>query len=162
MVPPSGSLTEPAEKRLRAMLDASELGAGFRIAMKDLEIRGAGNILGAEQSGNIHAVGFDLYTRLLSNAVEELRARGKGAGVSGQQSAVSGAGAMANGTASELPNGRAVDGSATREEERAEPTLDIGIPASIPEEYIEDLPARLRMYQRIVTLGTARADGLRE
>ncbi len=161
LVPPSGSLTEPAEKRLRAMLDASELGAGFRIAMKDLEIRGAGNILGAEQSGNIHAVGFDLYTRLLSNAVEELRARGEGAGVSGQQSAVSGQGAMANGTASELPNGRgrAVDGSATREEERVEPTLDIGIPASIPEEYIEDLPARLRMYQRIVTLGTARADG---
>ena len=155
MVPPSGSLTEPAEKRLRAMLDASELGAGFRIAMKDLEIRGAGNILGAEQSGNIHAVGFDLYTRLLSNAVEELRARGEGAGVSGQQSAVSGQGAMANGTASELPNGRgrAVDGSATKEEERVEPTLDIGIPASIPEEYIEDLPARLRMYQRIVTLG---------
>ena len=157
MVPPSGSLTEPAEKRLRAMLDASELGAGFRIAMKDLEIRGAGNILGAEQSGNIHAVGFDLYTRLLSNAVEELRARGEGAGVSGQQSAVSGAGAMANGTAS--ANGRAVDGSATKEAERVEPTLDIGIPASIPEEYIEDLPARLRMYQRIVTLGTARADG---
>ena len=160
MVPPSGSLTEPAEKRLRAMLDASELGAGFRIAMKDLEIRGAGNILGAEQSGNIHAVGFDLYTRLLSNAVEELRARGEGAGVSDQQSAVSGQGAMANGTASELPNGRgrAVDGSATREQERAEPTLDIGIPASIPEEYIEDLPARLRMYQRIVTLGTAQAE----
>ena len=161
MVPPSGSLTEPAEKRLRAMLDASELGAGFRIAMKDLEIRGAGNILGAEQSGNIHAVGFDLYTRLLSNAVEELRARGKGAGVSGQRSAVSSQGAMTNGTASELPNGRgrAVDGSTTKEAERAEPTLDIGIPASIPEEYIEDLPARLRMYQRIVTLGTARADG---
>ena len=158
LVPPSGNLTEPAEKRLRAMLDASELGAGFRIAMKDLEIRGAGNILGAEQSGNIHAVGFDLYTRLLSNAVEELRARGEGAGVSGQQSAVSGQGAMANGTASEPPNGRAVDGSATKEEERVEPTLDIGIPASIPEEYIEDLPARLRMYQRIVTLGTAQAE----
>ena len=160
MVPPSGSLTEPAEKRLRAMLDASELGAGFRIAMKDLEIRGAGNILGAEQSGNIHAVGFDLYTRLLSNAVEELRARGEGAGVSGQQSAVSGQGAMANGTASKLPNGRgkAVDGSTTREQERAEPTLDIGIPASIPEDYIDDLPARLRMYQRIVTLGTAQAE----
>ena len=156
MVPPPGSLTEPAEKRLRAMLDASELGAGFRIAMKDLEIRGAGNILGAEQSGNIHAVGFDLYTRLLSNAVEELRARGEGAGVSGQQSAVSGQGAMANGTAS--ANGRAVDGSATKEAERVEPTLDIGIPASIPEEYIEDLPARLRMYQRIVTLGTAQAE----
>ena len=86
LVPPSGSMTEPAEKRLRAMLDATELGAGFRIAMKDLEIRGAGNILGAEQSGNIHAVGFDLYTRLLSNAVEEMRARGEGAAGS-QQSA---------------------------------------------------------------------------
>ena len=156
LVPPSGSMTEPAEKRLRAMLDASELGAGFRIAMKDLEIRGAGNILGAEQSGNIHAVGFDLYTRLLSNAVEELRARGEGAGVSGQQSAVSSQGAMANGTAS--AKGRAVDGSATKEEERVEPTLDIGIPASIPGEYIEDLPARLRMYQRIVTLGAAQAE----
>ena len=158
LVPPSGSMTEPAEKRLRAMLDATELGAGFRIAMKDLEIRGAGNILGAEQSGNISAVGFDLYTRLLSNAVEEMRARGgqesgvrsQGSGLSGQQSAVSGAGAMANGAV----NGSAVDGSAVQEEERAEPTLDIGVPASIPEEYIEDLPARLRMYQRIVTLGT--------
>ena len=147
MVPPSGSLTEPAEKRLRAMLDATELGAGFRIAMKDLEIRGAGNILGSEQSGNIHAVGFDLYTRLLSNAVEELRALGVRDEVSeggGQEAIVNGA-----------VNGKAVDGSAVQEEGQAEPTLDIGVPASIPEEYIEDLPARLRMYQRIVTLGAA-------
>ncbi|GIS65206.1 MAG: hypothetical protein CM1200mP3_14540 [Chloroflexota bacterium] len=68
-------MTETAEQRLKAMLSATELGSGFKIAMKDLEIRGAGNILGAEQSGHIHAVGFDLYTRLLSSAVEELRAR---------------------------------------------------------------------------------------
>ena len=149
LVPPSGSMTEPAEKRLRAMLDATELGAGFRIAMKDLEIRGAGNILGAEQSGNIHAVGFDLYTRLLSNAVEEMRARGEGV-VSDQSSVHSGQGAM-NGTVNPI------DGSAApADNEPVEPTLDIGLPASIPEEYIEDLPARLRMYQRIVTLGTAR------
>ena len=148
LVPPSGSMTEPAEKRLRAMLDATELGAGFRIAMKDLEIRGAGNILGAEQSGNIHAVGFDLYTRLLSNAVEELRARGEGA----TRSQVS-----ANGAQDAPPNGtmKPIDGSVAQQEERAEPSLDIGVPASIPEDYIEDLPARLRMYQRIVTLGTA-------
>ena len=148
LVPPSGSLTEPAEKRLRAMLDASELGAGFRIAMKDLEIRGAGNILGAEQSGNIHAVGFDLYTRLLSNAVEELRARGQ------QNGAANGdmSGATSNGNATIKP----IDGSATpTESEPPEPTLDIGVPASIPEEYIEDLPSRLRMYQRIVTLNTS-------
>ena len=153
LVPPSGSMTEPAEKRLRAMLDATELGAGFRIAMKDLEIRGAGNILGAEQSGNIHAVGFDLYTRLLSNAVEELRARGDGA-VSNQPSVHSAQSTVVNGTA------KAIDGSTVQEDERAEPTLDIGVPASIPEEYIEDLPARLRMYQRIVTLGTAQGQKL--
>ena len=155
LVPPSGSMTEPAEKRLRAMLDATELGAGFRIAMKDLEIRGAGNILGAEQSGNISAVGFDLYTRLLSNAVEEMRAKGAGV-VSNELSVNSDQGASfdrlrTNGVA------EAVDGSAVQEEERAEPSLDIGVPASIPEEYIEDLPARLRMYQRIVTLCVAQA-----
>ena len=67
-------LTEQAHKRLQTIVAATELGAGFRIAMKDLEIRGAGNILGAEQSGHIHAVGFDLYTRLLAQAVSELRA----------------------------------------------------------------------------------------
>ena len=152
LVPPSGSMTEPAEKRLRAMLDATELGAGFRIAMKDLEIRGAGNILGAEQSGNIHAVGFDLYTRLLSNAVEELRARGgEASGDGGREASFDRL--RTNGSA----DAEAVDVSAVQEEERAEPTLDIGVPSSIPEEYIEDLPARLRMYQRIVTLGTAQA-----
>ncbi|MXY46908.1 MAG: transcription-repair coupling factor, partial [Chloroflexi bacterium] len=144
LVPPSGSITEPAEKRLRAMLDANELGAGFRIAMKDLEIRGAGNILGAEQSGNIHAVGFDLYTRLLSNAVEEMRARGQ------QNDDMPGA--TSNSSAATKP----IDGSATpTENEQAEPTLDISVPASIPEDYIEDLPSRLRMYQRIVTLNTS-------
>ena len=153
LVPPSGSMTEPAEKRLRAMLDATELGAGFRIAMKDLEIRGAGNILGAEQSGNISAVGFDLYTRLLSNAVEEMRARGEGV-VSDQQSAIRDQGASFDRLRTDgVADAEAIDGSAVQEEERAEPTLDIGVPASIPEEYIEDLPARLRMYQRIVTLG---------
>ncbi len=66
-------LTPVQEKRLRAIFEATELGAGFRIAMKDLEIRGAGNLLGAEQSGNMNAVGFDLYTRLLEEAVGELR-----------------------------------------------------------------------------------------
>ena len=140
LTPQSASLTEPAEKRLRAMLDANELGAGFRIAMKDLEIRGAGNILGAEQSGNIHAVGFDLYTRLLSNAVEELRAqretRGDAPPAASMPSANGNAPADANASTSE-------------------PILDIGIPASIPDDYIADLPSRLAMYQRIITLKEA-------
>ena len=135
LVPQSASLTEPAEKRLRTMLDANELGAGFRIAMKDLEIRGAGNILGAEQSGNIHAVGFDLYTRLLSNAVEELRARRESAGDDAQTTTPANDDASAETAAAPLG-----------------PALDIGIPASIPDDYIADLPARLVMYQRVIML----------
>ncbi len=76
LIPPGRRLTEAAQRRLQTIAAATELGAGFRIAMRDLEIRGAGNILGAEQSGHIHAVGFDLYTRMLQEAVEDLRAQG--------------------------------------------------------------------------------------
>jgi len=66
-------LAEAAEKRLAAIREFTELGSGFKIAMRDLEIRGAGNILGAEQHGHIAAVGFDLYCRLLEEAVNEAR-----------------------------------------------------------------------------------------
>ena len=68
-------LTPQAQKRLRTIFEATELGAGFNIAMKDLEIRGAGNLLGVEQSGHIAAVGFDLYCRLLAEAVEGLKVK---------------------------------------------------------------------------------------
>jgi transcription-repair coupling factor (superfamily II helicase) len=67
-------LTPIAHKRLRTIYEATELGAGFGIAMKDLEIRGAGTLLGPRQSGHITAVGFSLYTRLLADAVEEQKA----------------------------------------------------------------------------------------
>ena len=70
-------LTDTAQKRLRTIFEATELGAGFRIAMKDLEIRGAGNLLGPEQSGHMGAVGFELYCRLLSEAVAELKTGGE-------------------------------------------------------------------------------------
>ncbi|MEP7360692.1 MAG: transcription-repair coupling factor [Chloroflexota bacterium] len=69
-----GVLSDIARKRLQAIFNASELGAGFQIALSDLEIRGAGNILGAEQHGHLAAVGFDLYARLLADAVEEQKA----------------------------------------------------------------------------------------
>jgi transcription-repair coupling factor (superfamily II helicase) len=78
LVPPGTRMTEAAQKRLKAIVAYQELGAGFRIAMKDLEIRGAGNILGPEQSGLVHAVGFDLYTRLLEEAVADLKAQDNG------------------------------------------------------------------------------------
>jgi transcription-repair coupling factor (superfamily II helicase) len=70
---PGKVLTEIAQERLETIQDATELGAGLRVAMRDMEIRGAGNILGAEQSGHIAAIGYDLYIRLLSQAVEEVK-----------------------------------------------------------------------------------------
>jgi transcription-repair coupling factor (superfamily II helicase) len=73
-----GQLSDVARKRLQAIFNASELGAGFQIALSDLEIRGAGNLLGAEQHGNIAAVGFELFTRLLAEAVEERKAEVEG------------------------------------------------------------------------------------
>jgi transcription-repair coupling factor (superfamily II helicase) len=71
-------LSDEARKRLQAIFNASELGAGFQIALSDLEIRGAGNILGGEQSGHMAAVGFDLYSRMLAEAVEEQKAAREG------------------------------------------------------------------------------------
>jgi len=71
-------LTLQAYKRLRTIFEATELGAGFGIAMKDLEIRGAGNLLGVKQSGHIAAIGFDLYCQMLAEAVEELKAKQAG------------------------------------------------------------------------------------
>ena len=66
-------LTETAEKRLQAMKEFAELGAGFKIAMRDLEIRGAGNLLGSQQHGHIASVGFEMYCKLLEEAVDKLQ-----------------------------------------------------------------------------------------
>lgn len=73
MVPPDVVLSEVARKRLAAIRDFSELGAGFRIAALDLELRGAGNLLGGEQSGHIHAVGLEMYVKLLEQTILELK-----------------------------------------------------------------------------------------
>jgi transcription-repair coupling factor (superfamily II helicase) len=73
LVPPGRSLTQEACSRLAAVLEFADLGAGFRIAARDLEIRGAGNLLGAEQHGHLRAVGYETYCRLLEEAVHELR-----------------------------------------------------------------------------------------
>ncbi len=73
MLPQNATISETAVKRLRALESFSMLGAGFKIAMRDLEIRGAGNLLGAEQSGHISAVGYEMYCQLLQQSVEELK-----------------------------------------------------------------------------------------
>jgi len=73
--PQNTSLSEVAMKRLQVISDFTELGSGFKIAMKDMEIRGAGNLLGKDQSGDVYSVGFELYLKLLNEAVERLTAR---------------------------------------------------------------------------------------
>jgi transcription-repair coupling factor (superfamily II helicase) len=72
LVPADGRVDEQAQRRLRALQELTELGSGFKLAMRDLEIRGAGNLLGAQQHGHIAAVGYDLYAKLLTEAVAEL------------------------------------------------------------------------------------------
>ncbi len=116
-------LSPVAEMRLRTIVEASELGAGFSIAMKDLEIRGAGTLLGMRQSGHISAVGFNLYTQLLSQAIEEQKARQ--AGVS-ENDIIS----------SRLPP----------------PSIELPVPAFIPQDYVTDLLTRLDMYQKLADL----------
>ena len=74
LYPENTSLSEVAMKRLQVISDFTELGSGFKIAMKDMEIRGAGNLLGRDQSGDVYAVGFELYLKLLNEAVERLTA----------------------------------------------------------------------------------------
>ena len=145
LIPQATALTETAESRLRAMLAATELGAGFRIAMKDLEIRGAGNILGAEQSGHINAVGFELYARLLSHAVDDLRARreaGEFAGMSADQVAR----AVRSETGETVADALAPPRSAG---------IDLGIPAGLPSDYVPDLRARMGIYQRLIKIEDA-------
>ena len=73
LIPPYASLSPEAKRRLRAIEEFTELGSGFKLALRDMEIRGAGNILGPEQHGFLYAVGFDMYCRLLDEAIRELK-----------------------------------------------------------------------------------------
>lgn len=79
MIPGRGEITDDARKRLQALEDFSDLGSGFRVAAMDLEIRGAGNLLGGEQSGQIHDIGFELYVKLLDETLSELQGQPTGA-----------------------------------------------------------------------------------
>ena len=132
-------VTDTARERLSTIEQATELGAGFRIALKDLEIRGAGNLLGPEQSGQVAAVGLDLYTRLLATAVEKARAeRRKTRGETAEQTAELGPERM-----------EAIRSQNPELEEPPTVSLDLPITAYLPEEYVPDDAVRLRMYQRM-------------
>jgi transcription-repair coupling factor (superfamily II helicase) len=118
-------LTDTARQRLQTILEASELGAGFSIAMRDLEIRGAGDLLGTRQHGHIAAVGFDLYCRLLAQAVRELKEEPEG----------------------EIP-------SALSDPLASAVSIDLPLPAFIPKDYVPDSSLRLRLYRRMAGLAT--------
>jgi transcription-repair coupling factor (superfamily II helicase) len=114
-------LSPQAYRRLRTIFEATELGSGFGIAMKDLEIRGAGNLLGVRQSGHIAALGFDLYCQLLGEAVEELKAKQTG---EARKSVILG-------------------------ETKELPSVVLPLDAHIPEEYVPNLNTRLGLYHRL-------------
>lgn len=113
------AIGETAQKRLNAIREFNELGSGMKIALRDLEIRGAGNILGPEQHGFIHAVGFDLYCRLLEQETAKLK------------------------------------GESPREEFSAQ--FDIDVDYYIPDSYIPDSGAKIRIYRKLL-LATEKED----
>ncbi|KQP04557.1 transcription-repair coupling factor [Methylobacterium sp. Leaf93] len=115
--PANKQLTVQAEKRLQVLQTLDTLGAGFQLASHDLDIRGAGNLLGDAQSGHIKEVGYELYQQMLEDAVTALKA-----------------------------------GIEEPVEEAWSPTIALGAPVTIPEDYVEDLTVRLGLYRRLSTL----------
>ncbi len=120
IVPPLVSITEDARRRLKAIEEFSDLGSGFNIAMQDLDIRGAGNLLGAEQSGFILDMGFETYQKILSEAMEEL------------------------GVESGLPGRRG-----RRDTYVEECTIETDQPALIPDDYIDITAEKIRIYKQL-------------
>jgi transcription-repair coupling factor (superfamily II helicase) len=118
--------TVEARERLDTLAEQTDLGAGYSIAMRDLEMRGAGDILGARQSGHIAAVGFHLYTRLLAQAVRRLRGQAPATSVEGQ--------VLATGS---------LDWSVS---------VDLPLSISIPADYVVDQDLRLQLYRRMANL----------
>ena len=121
LYPKGATLTETSYDRLATIAQNNDLGAGMAVAMKDLEMRGAGNVLGAEQSGHIAGVGFDLYVRLVGEAVETFKALARG----------------------ETP--------VVTDEGPKEIRIDLPVDAHIPESYINSERLRLEVYRKLAT-----------
>ncbi|HEY1943172.1 MAG TPA: transcription-repair coupling factor [Roseiarcus sp.] len=115
--PANKPMTPQAQKRLEVLQSLDTLGAGFQLASHDLDLRGAGNLLGEEQSGHIKEVGYELYQQMVQDAIERLKA--------------------------------GVDEPA---QEMWSPTISLGAPVTIPEDYIPDLTTRLSLYRRLSSL----------
>ncbi len=125
LVPSMEQISKDAKQRLRALMEYNELGGGFKLAMSDLQIRGGGNILGESQSGNIAAVGYDLYLDLLQNTVNELKKKSAGL----------------------------LDDTETAPE--IDPEINLNISAFIPESYVPDTNQRYIAYRKIAAVKSA-------
>jgi len=130
IVPAMDKITELSRKRLRTIQDFTELGSGYKVALRDLEIRGAGNLLGKQQSGFVQTVGFDLYCKILDEAVEELK----------------------KGTAE-------IDEDKIDISKRifTDPKLDLDFDLLIPESYIKNQLERVAIYHRLVNFRELKA-----
>ena len=143
-------LTEIASKRLQAIREYTEFGAGFKIAMRDLEIRGAGNLLGSQQHGAMEGVGYDLYVRILERAVADCKkdlAKNAGADLTFNEGGSEGS--------VDNDDGTAAGGGAPESEKELEPVeclVDIAVDAFIPERYIESEVLRIEIYKRIAAI----------
>lgn len=120
-------LTSDARRRLKAIEEFSDLGSGFNIAMQDLDIRGAGNLLGAEQSGFVSDMGFETYQKILNEAIAELR--NEGLDVAG----------LTKDEQQTVSQGAYVDDT----------TIELGVEASLPETYVRQQAERLRLYREL-------------
>ncbi|MCB8946258.1 MAG: transcription-repair coupling factor [Ardenticatenaceae bacterium] len=118
------SLSRIAQARLEALAEHTDLGAGYQIAMRDMELRGAGDLLGGEQSGHVSSVGLDLYTRLLANAVKRRKEGG----------------------------GDELDGEALALVLPETTLIDLPLAAYVPTDYVPDAALRLRLYRRMALL----------
>ncbi len=127
---PDEMLSSDARRRLRAIEEFSDLGSGFNIAMQDLDIRGAGNLLGAEQSGFIADIGFETYQKIMNEAIAELRAEGLDvAGLSSDEQQV-------------VDDMRYIDDT----------VIELGVDAELPESYVRQQAERLRLYRELDSL----------
>ncbi len=135
IAPPEISLTQDARKRLKAMEEFSDLGSGFHIALRDLDIRGAGDLLGANQSGFITEVGYDMYHKILDEAVQELKEENFG-----------------DLFADEIAERKKIIVDDVK--------LDLDLEMRLPELYVPSIPERLKFYRRIA--GAEKEEELRE
>jgi transcription-repair coupling factor (superfamily II helicase) len=130
ITPPYSAMTDDARKRIQALEQFSDLGSGFNIAMKDLEIRGAGDLLGGEQSGFINEIGFETYQKIMNEAIEELKEN-------------------------EFKDLYEQDNDAEAKEYVKELQIDTDFEILFPDEYINNITERLNLYNELATIKNA-------